>query len=419
MLLNSTVTGNAAGGVNSRWGGGIFDLNGNTIYISNTVVADNTSGSGQYKIANDLEQNAGSNSSLTINNSVFGSDVSVVTTGVNGNLENVTDLKLGEILDNGGTVLTRSPLDGSVLIGAGSNAALPLDVFDIDHDGDTAEALPLDGRGGIRIVGGTVDIGAVEQIVKEQISGTEADNTIIGGLGNDKLRGLGGNDAISGGDGNDILGGGAGADSLDGGLGRDTIGYRDSATRVIIDLLAKTASGGDAAGDSFIGIENIIGSNRNDKLTGNAVGNWIKGGNGVDALWGGGGNDRLSGGFGQDVLDGNAGRDILFGGRGADTFVLHAETASADRIMDFDSGVDRLRISAAEFLGGLSAGALTSDQFVKNTTGDAGDASDRFIYNELNGELTYDSNGDNPGGTRLIAVFTGIPDLAASDFLIV
>ncbi len=74
------------------------------------------------------------------------------------------------------------------------------------------------------------------------ITGTQADNTLVGGSrqdmicgrggddrlsgndGNDKLRGGGGDDTLTGGSGNDVLGGGKGNDTLD---GRDDSGARD------------------------------------------------------------------------------------------------------------------------------------------------------------------------------------------------
>lgn len=69
-----------------------------------------------------------------------------------------------------------SPLTGDLRLGgaspatdAGSNALLPADLFDFDGDGDTAERLPLDLAGGVRVVDwggsgtGTVDMGAYER----------------------------------------------------------------------------------------------------------------------------------------------------------------------------------------------------------------------------------------------------------------
>ena len=56
--------------------------------------------------------------------------------------------------------------------------------------------------------------------------------------------------------------------------------------------------GGNAAGDTLFEIENLIGSNFNDSLTGDGLANVLNGGNGNDILRGGGGADVLIGGAG-------------------------------------------------------------------------------------------------------------------------
>ena len=68
-----------------------------------------------------------------------------------------------ELTDNGGPVQTLALSFGSVAQDAGVNSALPADTADVDGDGNTAETLPLDAHGLIRIVGGIVDVGAFEQ----------------------------------------------------------------------------------------------------------------------------------------------------------------------------------------------------------------------------------------------------------------
>ncbi|WP_248737970.1 beta strand repeat-containing protein [Pseudomonas sp. MWU12-2029] len=68
---------------------------------------------------------------------------------------------------------------------------------------------------------------------------------------------------ITGGAGNDLLYGGAGADQFIGGAGIDTVSYGDSAVGVSINLKTGVNSG-IAAGDTYTGIERILGSNGND-----------------------------------------------------------------------------------------------------------------------------------------------------------
>jgi len=125
---------------------------------------------------------------------------------------------------------------------------------------------------------------------------------------------------------------------------------------------------------------------------------------------GGAGNDRLIGGVGIDALK---------GGADSDTFVLDRRTAFRDLISDFNPADDVLDVPAADSGGGLVPGALPAGRFVANTTGLAGDPNDRFIYNTLSGDLIYDNDGSAAGGDRLIATFTNLVPLSASDFIIV
>jgi Ca2+-binding RTX toxin-like protein len=61
-------------------------------------------------------------------------------------------------------------------------------------------------------------------------------------------------------------------------------------------------------------IENAVGGNYNDVLTGNAYRNYLSGNYGNDRLNGGGGNDTLYGGFGADYLHGSNGNDYIDSG---------------------------------------------------------------------------------------------------------
>jgi len=61
-------------------------------------------------------------------------------------------------------------------------------------------------------------------------------------------------------------------------------------------------------------IENVLGGDGNDTVTGNAVGNSISGGGGADSLAGGAGDDRLLGDGGSNTLFGGDGNDSITGG---------------------------------------------------------------------------------------------------------
>ena len=97
---------------------------------------------------------------------------------------------------------------------------------------------------------------------------------------------------------------------------------------------------------------NVILGDGNDLFDGRGgtVSGRIDGGLGMDVLFGGDGADQLNGGDGQDRLSGGGGADTLTGGAGGDVFVYGAvseSTAAAfDTIADFETGIDRLDLSA-------------------------------------------------------------------------
>lgn len=125
----------------------------------------------------------------------------------------------------------------------------------------------------------------------DTISGFE---NLIGSAFNDKLTGDTGNNTITAGDGDDVVIGGAGNDTLTGGNGTDTINYSTAGSAVTFNLATLTAQATGGAGtDTVSGFEDVVGSDYNDNLTGDAGNNNISGGAGSDTLTGGAGNDTL------------------------------------------------------------------------------------------------------------------------------
>ena len=125
--------------------------------------------------------------------------------------------------------------------------------------------------------------------------------------------------AINGTAGNDTLNGTNAIETIDGLAGLDTVSYAASANAVTVNLLTGVNTGGDAAGDTLINIENITGSALNDNLTGNDGDNVLSGGLGNDTMQGGKGNDTVDGGDGNDNIGGGQGDDVITGGTGNDT----------------------------------------------------------------------------------------------------
>ena len=163
---------------------------------------------------------------------------------------------------------------------------------------------------------------SIENIIgssaSDTLSGDDGANVINGGDGNDLIYGNGWGDSLYGGSGNDVLYGGTGADLLDGGTGIDTASYTYVTTAVTVNLLVPTQNQGEADGDRFISIENIIGSSASDTLSGDNGANVIIGANGNDLIYGNAGDDRLFGDANDDTLVGGAGADLLDGGTGTD-----------------------------------------------------------------------------------------------------
>ncbi|MDA8707977.1 hypothetical protein N9M10_01245 [Hellea sp.] len=139
--------------------------------------------------------------------------------------------------------------------------------------------------------------------------GEDGNDTINGGGGIDRIDGGAGNDILRGQGGNDLIFGSAGGDQINGGTGFDVASYENSTSRVVLNL-GSGGTLGDAAGDTYFGIESVRGSDFDDILAGNNSSNELRGGDGDDTLNGAGGNDRLFGGEGADTLSGGTGIDI-------------------------------------------------------------------------------------------------------------
>ncbi|MDQ6436865.1 calcium-binding protein [Mesorhizobium sp. LHD-90] len=238
----------------------------------------------------------------------------------------------------------------------------------------------------------------------DTLEGNASANHIEGGAGTDTLSGLAGDDRLSGGDGNDTLRGGLGADYISGGAGTDTASYKLATAGVAVSLADPSLNAGEAKGDTFSSIENLFGSDFNDTLAGNGASNAIQGGLGNDTIRGLGGNDKLTGNSGKDIF--------VF-----DTALNAA--GNVDAIADFKAVDDTVNLENAVFKALTATGALAATAFSANTTGLAGDADDRIVYETDTGKLFYDADGNGAGAAIHFATLTGLPAIAAGDFQVV
>lgn len=127
------------------------------------------------------------------------------------------------------------------------------------------------------------------------VSGSEGESDYL--LDIERVVGGAGNDTISGGDANETFGGGGGNDVITGGAGVNTIDFSWQTSSVTVQFSTTgqgTAVAPQSGQDTFTQIQNIIGSQGNDILTGDSADNVIDGQNGSDQIDGGSGSDVAS-----------------------------------------------------------------------------------------------------------------------------
>ncbi|MDH6269174.1 Ca2+-binding RTX toxin-like protein [Rhizobium sp. SG_E_25_P2] len=259
--------------------------------------------------------------------------------------------------------------------------------------------------------------------------------------------------------------------------GKDTLSY-DGDRRAFIDLRPASMKEGasDAGGGvSYISgvfggvtmasnrtvksavIENAIGGDGNDTITGNSVNNRITGDDGNDTINGGGGSGDIAvyranlddytitypgaavvltqkagtGSF-DDGTDRVTNFEYFKFKDGLFAYERASETARSDGhayllddsltdkvaslIAGFVVGEDLLELDASVFTG-LGKGVVDDGVFTLGSA--AKDADDRLIYNAARDALFYDADGSGEGEKLLVARFADDVDLGARDILVV
>jgi hypothetical protein len=230
---------------------------------------------------------------------------------------------------------------------------------------------------------------------------------VVGGTGDDRLRGGQSTDAISGFDGDDRLDGrggddwiygGAGDDRVSGGTGDDTILGEDGADYLSGDAGRDDIYGG-AGDDSIDGgqdADRLVGGDGDDIIDGSGGDDTLWGGDGVDTLGGGSGEDSLIGGAGDDIITGDGDNDVAWGGDGNDSLW----GGTGDDTLYGESGDDRLYGDGGNdvFYGGAG-----------DDVADGGGGDDLFIFGVGSGNDHFDGGSGWPDAIRLEGIEVG-PD---------
>lgn len=215
------------------------------------------------------------------------------------------------------------------------------DIFIVDSTADVVKEQGGQGIDAVRTNLRSYSLpGNVEDLVftgalAAALNGNSIANTIRGGTADDVLNGLGGNDLLDGSAGNDRLDGGTGADQMTGGTGNDLY-LVDSGSDVVVE----SAGGGTDRISASVSIaltanvENLTltGSNAING-TGNALSNRIEASLGKNVLTGGDSSDRF-------VFVGATQQNSAF--------TTGATASTRDIITDFQTGLDRIDLSAID-----------------------------------------------------------------------
>ncbi|MDB5554286.1 MAG: hypothetical protein JWL86_4270 [Rhizobium sp.] len=240
----------------------------------------------------------------------------------------------------------------------------------------------------------------------QDFDGTQFDDELYFGAGND---------TISGGDGDDLISGGAGSDVINGDAGNNTAVYSE---RFNVGIEVTLVQGqtvnvkvNNVQEDTLTNIQNIIGGGGSDTITGDI---------GANRLFGYFGDDMISGGDGDDTIRGDFGIDTLTGGSGDDDFIFLALSdfgslgAKHETIKDFVHNADTLDFSDID-LNGATAGDPAFLFLAKEGakfTGKAGQI--RFDQHGGMTTVEIDANGDKKAD--YILDLTGKINLDKGDF---
>ena len=269
--------------------------------------------------------------------------------------------------------------------------------------------------------------------------------------------------------GDNVLVSGLFDDYIDGVSGVDTASYASAVYAVTVSLATGNSTGG-AGEDRLVNIDNLIGSNYNDSLTGDANANRLDGGLGVDTLVGGAGNDTyvvtagdivseaanggttdlviasvdwtlsaeveqltltgaalvgignggsntITGNSSANIIDGGAGVDTMIGGDGNDTYIVETTNEIVTELATATSGAQDWVYSSATShtlatnvenlrLTGINNIAATGNASANTMIGNKGN-------NSLDGSTGNDTITDLLGGNDTLIGGDGVDTLSS------
>ena len=235
--------------------------------------------------------------------------------------------------------------------------------------------------------------------------------TSYGGTGNDifadEIYGGAGNDYMIASEAGATMNGGAGADHHDGTLGYTIADYSDSSAGVEVMLQFGTGTGGDAEGDTYVDVNEVVGSAYADVIALNGRVGAAHGEGGDDRMFGLGGSDVMYGGTGNDTMRGGRDEDSLFGGDGNDEISAQGEGG----LMSGDAGNDLLLGDSGN---DIIYGGDNDDIAYGGDDGDYinGDNGADMLYGEKGQDVITGGNGNDRlfGGQEYDQIFGGGDD---------
>ena len=254
---------------------------------------------------------------------------------------------------------------------------------------------------------------------------------------------FGANLTMNGGNGDDNLVSGNGNDNFQGGPGEDSVDYSGASGPVVVDLTAATGTG--MGNDTLADVQDAIGSDFADTITGNSLDNILSGGAGNDTIDGSTGNDTLNGDAGNDTfVEGTAanGHDVINGGTGEDLADYSGRTnavhVTLDGVADDGEGTcapvptsscegDNVGTDVEDVFTGSGndtiIGSASDNLFQPGPGDDTVDGMDGFDYLDLSdaaGPAVFDTiNGTATGdGNDTFANMEGFVGTAGDDTLI-